>query len=609
MEIKKEFLLAIASAVCVFAVNAAENRPDAPGVLRVNRIGYLEDDIKVAVYIGDDNIEDLNFVLRDKNGKIGIDSVEVFTPWEPKATAARVYFSSITTPGEYTLSVEDVGGYTVDRVPVYIGNDAYSRHKLHEMPLYYLRQQRCGFNPVHNEACHIHDGRLVLSGERDGEYVDVTGGWHDASDYLQYLTTSANTVYQMLFAYRQNPTVWGDEFDAQGLPGSNGVPDILDEARWGLEWMVKMNPEDGLYLNQIADDRDHKYAGIPSGDNVDYGWGAGAERAVYPCSGEPYGLGKYKNESTGLASSVGKFASSFGLGAQIFGDIDPQFASLLEERSAKAYDVAKANPGACQTAPCISPYYYEEDNWADDMELAAMIRYLRTADGKYINEAVDYERLEPVTPWMGADSANHYQWYPFVNLGHYEVAKLPDSRKKAEALRNMRSGLARVVEKGSENVFMNGIPFIWCSNNLAVAFVTQAMLYRELTGDDRFRQAETMVRDWLFGLNPWDQMMVILPHELGPSPHDPHSAMSDITINGIPGRDTLYGGLVDGPIYTDKFNSLWGVHLRNNDPYATLQNPLVVYHDDYSDYSTNEPTMDGTASLTFMLGQLSAAGE
>lgn len=588
------------------AAQAASNRPDAPGVLRVNRIGYLNDDIKTAVYIGDDPLEDLNFVLSGPEGKIAIDSVVAHTPWLPKQTAARVYFSSLTTPGEYTLIVEDVGGAILDRAPVYVGDDAYSRYKMHELPLVYLRQQRCGFNPAHDEECHTKDGRLVLAGSRDGQHVDVTGGWHDASDYLQYLTTSANTVYQMLFAYQQNPEIWGDEYDAKGLPGANGIPDILDEARWGLEWMVKMNPQDGLYLNQIADDRDHKYAGVPSGDNVDYGWGAGKERAVYPCSSEPYGLGKYKNESNGLASSVAKFASSFGLGADIFAEIDPQFAADLEKRSAKAYDVAKTSPGACQTAPCISPYYYEEDNWADDMELAAIVRFKRTGDIERLNEAVDYQRLEPVTPWMGADSAYHYQWYPFINLGHYEIAKYPEKKKSDEAIRNMRSGLARIVDRGSTNVFLNGIPFIWCSNNLAVAFVTQAMLYRELTGDLTYLEAETAVRDWLFGLNPWDQMMIILPEELGPSPRDAHSAMSDLTVNGRPGRDYLIGGLVDGPIYTDKFNSLWGVHLRNADPYADLQNPVVVYHDDYSDYSTNEPTMDGTASLTYMLGKLSS---
>ena len=64
-----------------------------------------------------------------------------------------------------------------------------------------MRQQRCGFNPLFNDSCHTFDGRLVLSGKDDGKKVDVTGGWHDASDYLQYLSTSANAVYQMLSQY------------------------------------------------------------------------------------------------------------------------------------------------------------------------------------------------------------------------------------------------------------------------------------------------------------------------------------------------------------------------------------------------------------------------
>ncbi len=610
--LKRSLLFSTVSIIGLSAVADGEpsrNLTDALGVLRVNQVGYLTDDLKTAVYLGDMDVADLNFVLSGPNGKIGVDSVKVTSPWAPKNYAARIYFSSLTEPSEYTLIAEGIGGDIVDRKKVYIGDDAYSRYAIHEQPLQYLRQQRCGYNPTHDAKCHQHDGRLVLSGKDDGRHVDVTGGWHDASDYLQYLTTSANTVYQLLFAYRQNPTIWGDAYGADGRPGANGIPDILDEARWGLEWMVKMNPSDDLFLNQIADDRDHRFAGAPQDDNVDYGWGAGKDRAVYPCSAQPYGLGKYKNESTGLASSVGKFASSFGLGAEIFKNLAPAFSAELERRSANAYKVAKANPGACQTAPCISPYYYEEDNWADDMELAAMVRYNATGDGSYLIDAVDYQRLEPVTPWMGADSAHHYQWYPFLNLGHYELARVNDKRKQDEAIRNMRSGLARVADRGSDNVFLNGIPFIWCSNNLAVALVTQGMLYRELTGDDSFLETETAVRDWLFGLNPWDQIMIILPEEIGCSPKDPHSAMSDMTIDGQPGVRTLYGGLVDGPIYTDKFNSLWGVHLRNNDPYSDLQNPLVVYHDDYSDYSTNEPTMDGTASLTFMLGELSKKGQ
>lgn len=580
---------------------------NAETALRVNQVGYLPDDIKAAVYIGDIPAENLSFSLSSPEaGIVAVDSVALTPSWGKLEHAARVYFTSVTEPGRYALAITDRNtGNVLNVQEVYIGDDAYSRLNINELPLYYLRQQRCGYNPVHDATCHQHDGYLVLSGEADGKHYDVRGGWHDASDYLQYLPTSANTVYQLLFAYKQNPEVWADEYNASGRPGANGVPDILDEARWGLEWMVRMNPEKDLYFNQIADDRDHLFAGLPQNDSVDYGWGKGLGRPVYPVSGQPYGLKKHINRSTGEASSVGKFASSFALGAELFGAVDSTFAADLANRSAQAYAYAAAHPGASQTAPCVSPYFYEEDNWADDMELAAMARYALEADGRLLEDASTYASLEPVTPWMGADSARHYQWYPFLNLGHAALAKEAAGTDRGNvALNYMRQGLEGVTERGKANPFLNGVPFIWCSNNLAVAFVTQAMLYRELTGDNSFLEAETAVRDWLFGANPWGQCMIIMDRNSGiNSPLDPHSCMTDVSVQGKPGRDWLLGGLVDGPVYDAIFNSLWGVHLRNGDTFAPFQG-RAVYHDDYSDYSTNEPTMDGTASLTYMLSKL-----
>jgi hypothetical protein len=406
----------------------------------------------------------------------------------------------------------------------------------------------------------------------------------------------------MLFAYSKNPQVWADEYLANGLPGKNGTPDILDEARWGLEWMVKMNPNDSTFYNQIADDRDHTFLGYPQNDTVDYGWGYGKERPVYPCCGEPYGLRKYKNDSKGLASSVGKFSSSFSLGAKVFEKIDAKFAEVLKAKAANAYKVGKANPGACQTACTISPYYYEEDNWSDDMELAAAEMYLATGEKSYLKDAIEYGRLEPVTPWMGADSAHHYQWYPFMNMGHVLLSMEKNERVKAEFLRNMKAGLERVRDRAGDNAFMHGIPFIWCSNNLTTAFITQAMLYRELSGDTQYQEIETAMRDWLFGVNPWGKCMIIALPENGDYPVDPHAPISKM------GNYRLDGGVIDGPVYANIYKSLWGIHLRNEDTYARFHN-IAVYHDDYSDYSTNEPTMDGTACLTYFLGCLAAEAE
>lgn len=569
--------------------------------IRVNQLGYLTEDLKTAVVM----VDSLDSYLMSTTipGVVIVDiaggktykpqSVTITEAWEPMARCYRVDFSNVTVPGRY--AIETLG----KRSPEFnIGDNVYAG--INEIPLYYMRQQRCGYNPALKTTCHTHDGLLVLSGDLNGTHVDVTGGWHDASDYLQYLTTSANAVFQMLFAYQQNPGVWADNFNSAGDEGANGIPDILDEARWGLEWMMKMNPSDTLFLNQIADDRDHRFYGLPADDTADYGWGAGGARPVYPCAGKPYGLKGNLNDSKGLASSVGKFSSSFSLGAEIFNDIDTVFANELQRRAENAYNVAKANPGACQTAPCVSPYYYEEDNWTDDMELAAVKLYHATGDKRYRRDAIDYGRMEPVTPWMGADSAHHYQWYPFVNLGHAMLAGDKEKKVSDEFIRNLRSGLQRVADRGAGNAFLCGVPFIWCSNNLTVALVTQAMLYRDITGDNSFIQLETAARDWLFGLNPWGKTMIVGISAGADTPEDPHSALSHKY--GIP----VTGGLVDGPVYASIFNSLRGVHLERADRYAPYQNNTVVYHDDNSDYSSNEPTMDGTASTTYFLGRLAS---
>jgi hypothetical protein len=61
------------------------------------------------------------------------------------------------------------------------------------------------------------------------------------------------------------------------------------------------------------------------------------------------------------------------------------------------------------------------------------------------------------------------------------------------------------------------------------------------------------------------------------------------------------GGLVDGPIATKTYANLRGLHLNQPDEFAQFQSAEVVYHDDVGDYSTNEPTMDGTADAILMM--------
>ncbi len=560
-------------------------------VIRVNQLGYMPDAPKIAVFCALEQRDLTGFSLSDSRGKTVLRSQPTSAKsFGPCVTTYRLDFSSVREPGEYRLIA---GGVTSPVIR--IRKNAYAGAA--DTLLFYMREQRSGYNPLFRTLVHTHDGIVVDDPVRAGRFVPVTGGWADASDYLQYVMTSSNATFVMLMAYRDHPRAFPDRFDALGLPGRNGVADVLDEARHGLEWLVRMFPSDSEMYNQLGDDRDHTYWDLPPTDSADYGWGKGKERPIYPCTGKPQGLFKYKNRSNGFASTAGKYASAFALATSLYQRSDPAFAAKLRRKALSAYSIGKRFPGVCQGAPGRAPYYYEEDNWVDDMELAAAELYALTHERSYLRDALDYASREPVTPWMGADTAKHYQWFPWHNNGHYEVWRNANAADRKVLADYYRRGLAAVVAR-ADNGFRIGIPFIWCSNNLMASFATQAYLYRQMTGDNRFREYEQAALDWLFGTNPWGTSMVIgLPHN-GVFARDPHSVVAKEM------HVELTGALLDGPVYSSIYKNLLGISLHEPDEYARFNTGFIVYHDDVGDYSTNEPIMDGTANLAYILSAI-----
>ncbi len=560
--------------------------------IRINLLGYLPASVKVAVLVSKDRISLTEFELHHAlTGEVLYKSARIksFGRYGAFESTFRLDFSDFVHQGPVYIEALGV------RSPVFnISESVYDGAA--DFLLRYMRQQRCGYNPFLHDSCHTRDGYRIYHPLSDSAHIDVTGGWHDATDYLQYTATSANAVYQMLLAYRQNPDAFGDACLENGEQGPNGIPDILDEANWGLAWLVKMNPDSGEMYNQIADDRDHQGFRLPNHDRVSYG--KGLERPVYFCTGDVQGVLQYKNRATGIASTAGKFASAFAMGALVMKDSDTALSRELTCKAIDAWEFGKANPGACQTAPCTAPYFYEEDNWTDDMELAGSTLFELTGEKEYLDEAVGYGRQEQVTPWMGADTARHYQWYPFLNLGHWGIGKSKDVPYAVEFRGYWRKGIENVWNKGKDNPFLNGVPGIWCSNNLTVALLTQCHLYAELTGDRTYDEMEAALCDWLFGCNPWGSSMIIGLPAYGDYPADPHSSLS--VLQGYP----LDGGLVDGPVYHSIFSNLKGIAMAAGDEYQAFQSNHTVYHDDYADYSTNEPTMDGTADLTYYLSAM-----
>ncbi len=190
-----------------------------------------------------------------------------------------------------------------------------------DLLLEYLRQQRCGYNPFWDEVCHQLDARSMYAPLPDSTFIDLSGGWHDAGDDLKYLLTSSYTTAVMLLAYRLNPRVFTDRVNRWGQPYSNGIPDVLDEARWGLDWLHKLHPYPDYLYHQVGDDRDHTGWKYPFRDSSDYGWGRGSYRVGYFANGKPQGLGKYKSKSDGVANLAGRYAAAMAMASQIWKEV------------------------------------------------------------------------------------------------------------------------------------------------------------------------------------------------------------------------------------------------------------------------------------------------
>ncbi|MEO6695037.1 MAG: glycoside hydrolase family 9 protein, partial [Ignavibacteria bacterium] len=172
-------------------------------------------------------------------------------------------------------------------------------------------------------ACHIAgmqdlDCRLynntILSTSKN-----LSGGWHDAGDYNKYVNFTFEPMIDLLLAYKENTAMWGDNYN---IPESgNGIPDILDEAKYELDWLLKMQNANGSLLS-IVGVANFGSASPPSADL------------------NPRRYGPATTSATFTASAI------FALGAIQFNSIgQTTYAGILQTASANAWNWAVANPG------------------------------------------------------------------------------------------------------------------------------------------------------------------------------------------------------------------------------------------------------------------------
>ena len=191
--------------------------------IRTNQVGFLPQDVKTAVVLSKSNLNGKQFsVVENKSNEIKfegsiIDSPSVYGDFN---FCYQIDFSQLSLIGKYKIKLSDSESY-----PFQIGDLIFN--DVRDSLSLFFKAQRCGpTNPILHQPCHLSDAAKII-GYKDSSARDLTGGWHDAGDYVKFLKTTALTTYLLLFSYEFDPQKFGYDLD------KNDVPDILEEAKVG----------------------------------------------------------------------------------------------------------------------------------------------------------------------------------------------------------------------------------------------------------------------------------------------------------------------------------------------------------------------------------------
>jgi endoglucanase len=480
-------------------------------------------------------------------------------------------FSKLAESGTYYLEVPGVGrSWTFS-----IGPDVYSRTYYLAMRAFY--GQRCGitvdlgpeFPGYVHPACHL-KGEFHSSSGRQGQRNNI-GGWHDAGDYGRYLVNSGITMGTLLWAWE----LFGPRLKdiKLNIPESgNGVPDILNEARWNLEWMLLMQDEDGgVWHKQTSE----SFAGfvMPEDD---------------PLPSKVIGTGQEPFKSTCASADLAAVAA---IAARAYRPFDAKFAARNVEEAREAWTWSAKYPNVpFKNPPGIATGEYGDLQCADERLWAAAELWRTTGEGTYnqyfVGHYQDYlSSLDTLTPEGWKDVAA-------MGLWTYALGARPGSNARAIAdIRNHTLLAARgIVERTRKNPYRVSLvakDYVWGSNGVAANYGMELLVANVLAPDPSFIEVALDNLHYLLGRNTFSISWVT---QVGANPyHHPHHRPSGADANREPWPGLLCGGPNAGRQDTVLKSLPAGLP------------PAKVYVDEQPSYASNEIAINWQAALVFLL--------
>lgn len=463
-----------------------------------NQVGYKPDAVKVAVFRNFGSAKTFN-VVNSLTGEV-VYTGEIYGEiFNEDAKEANAYgdFSSVTEEGTYYITCEGCE----DSYPFEIKEDVYG--ELTDALVKMLYYQRCGCEVVDDDfghpACHTGDA-IVLGSD---ETVDVSGGWHDAGDYGKYVTPGAKTVADILQAYRANPGLFSDN---TGINESgNGIPDILDEARYEIEWILKMQSGNGGVYHKATTE---SFCGtiMPEEDT--------AQMYVTPIS------------TLATADACAVYAMAY----EFYKDIDPEFANKCLEASFKAWLFLEKNPDLIYVDPEeIGTGAYSDSNDAQERYFAAAALYSVTKDEKYADYILN-NCDEKSKKGIGTGSIGVHGSLILLNMDGISE----NDEIYVLAMESVIKQADEFMSIANEHPYMlTAEKLHWGSNGTLAGNASILSLAYKLTGNEAYNKAAYDTIDYLLGRNAVNTCFVTGFGTLYTD--DPHHRPSRVIGKTVPG--------------------------------------------------------------------------
>ena len=553
----------------------------------VNQLGYYPDAEKTVVFPGNDAN---GLEVRDLKGKTVLKlKAPLVYDWDYSGEEVQTFdISAVKAPGTYRLFR---GGEYVG-TPIVVGKNVYGDLVKASLKWFYYQRSSMALEPQYagkwaRAAGHKDDKVIVYGsdkatgGKGAGKTIKSQRGWYDAGDYGKYIVNSGITVFTLLEIYEHFPK-YADSLKWNIPREFPKYPELLEEVRYNLDWMLTMQDKDGGVYHKVT--------------TLKFGGSVLPENDIAP----RYAI--IKNVTASL-----DFAAVMAQASVVYRNIDKAYADKMLKAAESAYAWAKKNPEAFYKQPDdvqTGSYMPGDENGKDEFRWAAaeLFRAKVAAGAKDDKATAAYQedlKANAFTP----DGA----WWGNVNmLAAFRVALDSadfDAELVAAAKKVVLNEANNLRAVGDTSAYrLPAFPWSWnWGSNSAMANNGIVLVHAYLlTKDKSYLDGAQQCLDYLLGKNPQDITYVT---GFGyRSPHNPHHrpSESDMVDDPVPGM------LVGGPHLGKQDINLDGKENWKCPNYAAADKPALAYIDNRCSYATNEVAINWNAPLAYLAAALEA---